>query len=59
MIRQQLKLNQLFEGYGIRELLVDGISGPVTRQRLCAFRLSHGLPVTLTDMERAATRRRC
>jgi hypothetical protein len=51
VIRQQEKLNELFEGYGIRELLVDGISGPVTRQRLCAFRLSHGLPVTLTDME--------
>jgi hypothetical protein len=51
VIRQQEKLNELFEGYGIRELLVDGVSGPVTRQRLCAFRLSHGLPVTLTDME--------
>jgi hypothetical protein len=51
VIRQQEKLNGLFEGYGIRELLVDGVSGPVTRQRLCAFRLSHGLPVTLTDME--------
>lgn len=48
---QQTKLNEIFAGYGIRELLVDGISGPVTRQRLCAFRLAAGLPVTLTDME--------
>ena len=48
---QQAKLNELFEGYGIRELLIDGISGPVTRQRLCAFRLSAGLPVSTEDME--------
>ncbi len=48
---QQTKLNELFAGYGIRELLVDGISGPVTRQRLCAFRLAAGLPVSLADME--------
>jgi hypothetical protein len=48
---QQTKLNELFAGLGIRELLVDGISGPVTRQRLCAARVSLGLPVTLTDME--------
>ncbi len=47
---QQTKLNELFAGLGIRELLVDGISGPVTRQRLCAARLGLGLPVTLTDM---------
>lgn len=47
---QQTKLNELFAGYGIRELLVDGISGPVTRQRLCAFRLSANLPVSTDDM---------
>lgn len=47
---QQTKLNELFAGYGIRQLLVDGISGPVTRQRLCAFRLSMGLPVSTEDM---------
>ena len=47
---QQIKLNELFAGYGIRELLVDGISGPVTRQRLCAFRLASGLPVSTADM---------
>jgi len=47
---QQEKLNELFAGYGIRELTVDGISGPVTRQRLCAFRLSAGLAVSTEDM---------
>jgi hypothetical protein len=51
VVRQQEKLNELFAGLGIRELLVDGISGPVTRQRLCAARLALDLPVTLTDME--------
>jgi hypothetical protein len=50
VIAQQTKLNELFAGYGIRELLVDGISGPVTRQRLCAFRLAVGLPVSTADM---------
>ncbi len=48
---QQLKLNQLFEPLGARELLVDGISGPVTRQRLCAARLALGLEASTTDME--------
>ncbi len=47
---QQTKLNELFAGLGIRELLVDGISGPVTRQRLCAARLGLGLPVSTADM---------
>jgi hypothetical protein len=47
---QQTKLNELFANYGIRELLVDGVSGPVTRQRLCAFRLATGLPVSTADM---------
>jgi LysM repeat protein len=48
---QQTKLNELFAGYGIRELLVDGVSGPVTQQRLCAARLALNLPVTRADME--------
>ena len=48
---QQAKLNELFDGYGIRELSVDGVSGSVTQQRLCAFRLSAGLPISLDDME--------
>jgi L,D-transpeptidase catalytic domain len=47
---QQNKLNELFAGLGIRDLLVDGISGPVTRQRLCAARLGLGLPVSTADM---------
>jgi LysM repeat protein len=51
---QQTKLNQLFAGYGINELLVDGVSGPVTRQRLCAARLALGLPVSATDMEQGS-----
>jgi LysM repeat protein len=50
VVEQQTKLNELFAGLGIRELLVDGISGPVTRQRLCAARLALGLPVSLADM---------
>ena len=50
VMAQQTKLNELFAGYGIRELLVDGVSGPVTRQRLCAFRLAAGLPVSTADM---------
>lgn len=50
VMAQQEQLNELFEGYGIRELLIDGISGPVTRQRLCAFRLSANLPVSTEDM---------
>jgi hypothetical protein len=48
---QQVKLNELFAGLGIRELLIDGVSGPVTRQRLCAARLALGLPVSTADME--------
>jgi hypothetical protein len=47
---QQLKLNKLFEGLGTPPLLVDGVSGSVTRQRLCAVRLSLGLPVNTSDM---------
>ena len=47
---QQTKLNDLFYGLGTPALLVDGISGPVTRQRLCAARLALGLPVSTTDM---------
>lgn len=48
---QQEKLNELFDGSGMRELLVDGVSGPVTRQRLCAARVALGLDVNRTDME--------
>lgn len=47
---QQAKLNQLFAGFGIAELAVDGVSGSVTRQRLCAARLGLGLPASTLDM---------
>ncbi|MEL6892574.1 MAG: L,D-transpeptidase [Actinomycetota bacterium] len=47
---QQRKLNQLFADLGTQELLVDGVSGPVTRQRLCAARLALGLEVSTADM---------
>ncbi len=47
---QQRQLNVLFAGLGTPELLVDGISGPVTRQRLCAARVAFGLPVSTTEM---------
>jgi len=47
---QQLKLNKLFEEIGTQPLLVDGVSGPVTRQRLCAARLAMGLEVNTADM---------
>ena len=36
---------------GIAALAVDGDSGAVTEQRLCAFRLAAGLPVSTDDME--------
>ena len=48
--QQQNRLNELFLGLGTPPLLVDGISGPVTRQRLCAARLALGLPVNTLDM---------
>ena len=33
-----------------RELAVDGVSGPLTRQQLCAVRSAFGLPVSRADM---------
>ncbi len=48
--RQQEKLNELFASYRIAELAVDGESGPMTRQMLCAARLGLGLRVSATDM---------
>lgn len=47
---QQRKLNELFAGLGIAELAVDGDSGPLTRQQLCAFRLARNLPISRADM---------
>ncbi len=48
---QQAKLNELFAGTGMPDLIIDGISGSVTRQRLCAARLGLGLPPSTLDME--------
>ena len=47
---QQAKLNELFAGFGMADLVIDGISGSVTRQRLCAARMGLGLPATTADM---------
>ncbi len=47
---QQLKLNELFTPFGTRELAIDGIDGPVTRQHLCAARLSLGFEPTTAEM---------
>lgn len=47
---QQQKLNALFAPYGTPALAVDGDSGPLTRQQLCAVRLALGLPVSRSDM---------
>ena len=41
--RQQEELNELFAPYSIAELAVDGDSGPMTRQLICAARLGLGL----------------
>jgi hypothetical protein len=49
--RQQEKLNQLFGNFSIAELDVDGVSGPQTRQRLCAARLALAMPTSTTDMQ--------
>lgn len=51
VVKQQEKLNELFDGSGMRELLVDGVSGPVTQQRLCAARVALGADVNRSDME--------
>ena len=53
--RQQTKLNELFAGYGIADLAVDGVSGPLTGQRLCAARLALGLDTTINDMAPGST----
>jgi LysM repeat protein len=47
---QQRKLNELFAPYAIPDLLVDGDSGPLTRQLLCAARMGLGLPVDTSHL---------
>jgi lipoprotein-anchoring transpeptidase ErfK/SrfK len=48
--QQQVKLNELFAGFGTGDLVVDGVSGERTGQRLCAARLAFGLATTIADM---------
>ncbi|MFT5025950.1 MAG: hypothetical protein ACI9CV_000703 [Ilumatobacter sp.] len=48
--RQQIKLNELFGPYRFVDLVVDGDSGPLTRQLLCAARMVLGLTVTGAHM---------
>ena len=50
VMRQQTRLNELFAQMSLPELLVDGISGPVTRQALSAARMALGLKVDTLDM---------
>lgn len=53
--RQQAKLNELFAPYRFIDLVVDGDSGPLTRQLLCAARLGLGLTVTGAHMTAGST----
>jgi hypothetical protein len=50
VMAQQHQLNELFASYSLPELLVDGVSGPLTRQALCAARMGLGLEVNITNM---------
>jgi hypothetical protein len=47
---QQTKLNELFAPYRFVDLVIDGDSGPLTRQLLCAARMGLGLTVTGAHM---------
>lgn len=46
----QAKINELFTPYGTAPLTVDGDLGRYTRQRVCAFRLAAGLPVSTSPI---------
>ena len=48
---QQQKLNELFAGYGLPPLAVDGDSGSLTEQQLCAARMALNLPISRADIE--------
>ncbi|MET0461270.1 MAG: L,D-transpeptidase, partial [Ilumatobacteraceae bacterium] len=48
---QQQHLNELFAGYGLAPLTVDGQSGRMTQQQLCAARVALGLPISRSNME--------
>ncbi len=47
---QQTKLNALFANLGLPPLAVDGRSGRLTRQQLCAARVALNLPINRLDM---------
>jgi len=47
---QQEQLNRLFAGKGLPALAVDGDSGSLTQQQLCAARALLGLPVSRADV---------
>jgi lipoprotein-anchoring transpeptidase ErfK/SrfK len=47
---QQDQLNALFDGLGLPPLVADGQSGSLTKQQLCAARVSLGLPISRNDM---------
>lgn len=49
--RQQEKLNELFAPFATAPLTVDGISGPLTGQRLCAARVALGLDPSVADLQ--------
>lgn len=49
--RQQQQLNELFAPFSTTPLAVDGISGPLTRQRLCAARAALGLDPSAADLQ--------
>jgi hypothetical protein len=48
---QQQKVNELFAGLGMPALAVDGDSGPLTEQQLCATRMALNLPISRDDVE--------
>ncbi len=48
--RQQNELNDLFAQYRLIPLTVDGDSGKLTRQMVCAARLGLGLPVSVAHL---------
>ncbi|MAT05999.1 MAG: hypothetical protein CL424_13255 [Acidimicrobiaceae bacterium] len=41
---QQAELNELFRDFALLDLAIDGDSGPLTRQAVCAARMVLGLP---------------
>ena len=45
VMKQQGELNELFDGYSLARLGVDGDAGPLTRQMICAARMGLGLAV--------------